>query len=106
MRPYTQSMRLKSLALTILISSLAGTVQARMADISCDDSARLTRTLETVLGAERRSMGLRDPETVLEVWVSQKSGDWTIVQNYSNGTSCIVAAGEHWETLGGVEDPA
>ncbi|MFK7878364.1 hypothetical protein [Roseobacter sp.] len=71
--------------------------QARMSDVSCDDSARMTETLNNVLGAERQGMGLRDPETRLEVWVTTRNGDWLIVQSYANGTSCIVAMGEHWE---------
>jgi len=71
--------------------------QARMSDVSCDDSVRMTETLKEVMGAERQGMGLRDPETMLEVWVTARNGDWLIVQNYANGTSCIVAMGEHWE---------
>ena len=50
------------------------------------------------MGAERQGMGLRDPDTMLEVWVNPRDGEWMIVQNYANGTSCIVAMGEHWET--------
>jgi hypothetical protein len=77
--------------------TLPSVLQAQMSDVSCDDSARLVTTLTEVLGAERQGMGLRDPETVVEVWVSRASGDWLIVQNYANGTSCIVAMGEHWQ---------
>ena len=77
--------------------TLPTVVQARMSDVSCDDKIRMTETLRKVMGAERRGMGLRDPETTLEVWVIQRNGDWIIVQNYANGTSCIVAMGEHWE---------
>lgn len=75
-----------------------------MSDLSCDDSTRMTETLQNVMGAERQGMGLRDPETMLEVWVTRRSGDWMIVQNYANGTSCIVAMCEHWE--GDFIDPA
>jgi hypothetical protein len=74
--------------------TLAG---AKMSDVSCDDSARMFSMLTEVLGAERQGMGLRDPETMLEVWVSPDDGEWMIVQNYANGTSCIVAMGEHWD---------
>lgn len=77
---------------------LPAQAHAQMGDVSCDDSARMTATLKNVLGAERQGMGLRDPETMLEVWVARHSGDWMIVQNYANGTSCIVAMGEHWES--------
>ena len=72
-------------------------VHAKMADVSCDDSARIYSTLKNEMGAERQATGLRDPETVLEVWVKRRNGEWVIVQNYTNGTSCIVAMGEHWE---------
>lgn len=87
--------RLTLSLLLCLVLPVAG--QAKLADVSCDDRARMTETLETVLGAERRGMGLRDPETMLEVWVTRDSGDWLIVQTYANGTACIVAMGEHWD---------
>ena len=88
----------KRLILTLsLCAALPTASLAQMADVSCDDSARIARTLTQVLGAERRGTGLRDPETMLEVWVTRTNGDWVIVQNYANGTSCIVAMGENWE---------
>lgn len=83
-------------AFTVCLA-LPSLAQANMVDVSCDDSARMVTTLTEVLGAERQGVGLRDPETMLEVWVTRRSGDWMIVQNYANGTSCIVAMGEHWE---------
>ncbi len=82
-------------AFALSIPSLS---QAQMGDVSCDDSTRMIATLKDNLGAQRQGMGLRDPETMLEVWVKESSGAWFVVQNYSNGTSCIVAMGEHWET--------
>ncbi len=91
------------LTLATLIA-LPGTADARLADVRCDDSTRLTQTLTRVLGAERQGGGLRDPDTMLEVWVTEPSGRWMIVQTYTNGTSCIVAMGEHWE--GDLPEPA
>lgn len=70
---------------------------AQMSDLSCDDSARLSDTLQNVIGATRTGSGLRDPDTMLEIWVTPHNSEWLIVQSYSNGTSCIVAMGEHWE---------
>lgn len=76
---------------------LSTPASAKLADVTCDDRTRLSKTLVQVMGAERQGMGLRDPETTLEVWVVSHNGDWMIVQNYTNGTSCIVAMGEYWE---------
>lgn len=87
----------KPFVLAALLLSVPATSQARIADVSCDDRSRLTETLSGTMGAERRGAGLRDPETMLEVWVTPHSGDWLIVQHYAGGTSCIVAMGEHWE---------
>lgn len=89
-----KSLFLSALALCFALPSHA---EARLSDVSCDDSPRLVSMLKNDLGAERQGTGLRDPETMLEVWVTKRSGEWMIVQNYANGTSCIVAMGEHWE---------
>lgn len=83
--------------------ALPAVAHAEFSDVSCDDRVRLTETLENVQGAERQGMGLRDPETMLEVWVTPRNGEWVIVQNYTNGTACIVAMGEYWE--GAPADP-
>ncbi len=85
-----------ALALSICFS-VPALAHAQMSDVTCDDRTRLAHMLTHDLGAERQGRGLRDPETLLEIWVTQRNGDWIIVQNYTNGTSCIVAMGEHWE---------
>lgn len=92
---------IRRIALSLTVAALlAPPAYAGLADISCDDSTRLERTLSQVLGAERQASGLRDPDTMLEVWVIGHNGDWLIVQTYTNGTSCIVAMGEYWEAGG------
>lgn len=96
-------MNLRTFLLCVYVT-LPAFAQAQMSDVSCDDTARMTETLKQVIGAERKGMGLRDPETMLEVWVTARNGDWVVVQSYANGTSCIVAMGEHWE--GSFANPA
>lgn len=78
--------------------------QAQLHDLQCDDSARLSQHLKTQSG-ERIGQGLRDPETILEIWQLRNQGDWIIVQSYTNGTSCIVAMGEHWSSLLPAQNP-
>jgi hypothetical protein len=36
----------------------------------------------------------------MEVW-TDAHGDWTLVVRYAHGLSCIVAMGEHWQSLDG-----
>ncbi|MEL6841512.1 MAG: hypothetical protein AAFP85_19710 [Pseudomonadota bacterium] len=89
-----------SIALCVgLCLSIPQVSQARLTDVICDDSSRLKHQLEHVMGATQQARGVRDPEALIEIWIVPRNGDWTIVQNYANGTSCIVAMGEHWEAL-------
>ena len=79
---------------------------ATISDLFCDDSARLEKQLLTIHGAQKLGRGMRGPDALLEMWIAPSSGDWTLVQNYANGTSCIVAMGEHWEPVATLADPA
>lgn len=92
------------LALCIALAPLPG--HARLADVICDDSARLAEQLRLRHRALKLGQGMRGPDAMLEMWISTATGDWTLVQTYANGTSCIVAMGEHWETLAPAADPA
>ena len=78
---------------------LPAAAPAQLAEVICDDRARLEQRLATVQGATRQGQGLRGPDTVLEIWVAPDSGDWILVQSYSSGTACIVAMGESWEAV-------
>lgn len=80
-------------------TALPGMADARLSDLQCDDTKRMTRQLSNVLGAQKQGQGLRGPDAVIEVWIDPRTGDWTLVQSYANGTSCIVAMGDHWQDL-------
>lgn len=99
-------MTLKSAFLIGALMLAPHTGTAQLADVICDASARLEQRLSQVHGAQKQGQGLRGPDAVLQVWISPRTGDWTLVQSYANGTSCIVAMGEHWESLTPAADPA
>lgn len=79
----------------ILCTALAtpAAAQSPIAEVICWPREELVLRLS---GAEVTGSGLRDIETVLEVW-TDASGDWTLVQSHPNGTACILAIGEAWE---------
>jgi hypothetical protein len=66
-----------------------------IAEVICVSRAEL---MQRLTGADVTGAGLRDTETVLEVW-TKPSGDWTLVQSYADGTACILAMGEAWEAV-------
>ncbi len=99
-------MRFFSAIFLCVLATAPRTEAATISDLFCDDSARLEQQLLTIHGAQRLGRGMRGPDALLEVWIAPSSGDWTLVQTYANGTSCIVAMGEHWQELAPNADPA
>ncbi len=97
-------MKMRVLTLVTSLLVLPQLASANLSDVVCDDTARLENQLTNVVGAERRAQGVRDPDALIEIWIVPRNGDWTMVQNYANGTSCILAMGENWEQL--VASPA
>jgi hypothetical protein len=79
----------------ILLCALAPPAAAEtpIAEILCAPRDEIVVRLQ---GATVTGSGLRDSETVLEVW-ARPSGHWVLVQSYANGTACILAMGEAWD---------
>ena len=93
------------LSLVLASAPFAATAGGPLGDVFCDDRARIVEKLETRFGATLAGRGLRGPDAFVEFWVTERSGDWTMVQNYTDGRACIVAMGENWESFGPA-DPA
>ncbi|MEE9387283.1 MAG: hypothetical protein V3U96_01630 [Paracoccaceae bacterium] len=50
-------------------------------------------------GESRQSMGLGANNSVVEIYASIQTGSWTITVTMPSGQTCIVAAGQSFETL-------
>ena len=74
-------------------------------DVICYDRATMLQRLEQTHGATRQGRGMRGPDALLEIWAIPTTGEWTLVQTYASGKSCIVAMGDNWEALES-RDPA
>ncbi len=79
--------------------------QSLIGEVLCGPKAEIHAKLTRQFGAVKTGAGLRGPEAVMEIWTNPKSGDWTLVQTYVEGNSCIVAMGEYWENLNPTETP-
>ncbi|RFP88076.1 hypothetical protein DZK27_10205 [Rhodobacteraceae bacterium 63075] len=89
-----------------MLASAPQIAPAQLSEMICDDKARLEQQLFGASGAVRQGRGMRGPDALLEVWIEPGSGDWTLVQSYPNGTSCLVAMGEHWEVISQQQEPS
>ncbi len=81
-----------------LLLALAGFPAAAspIADVVCAPHDQMVAKLRQQFGETMRGEGVRDPETVMQVWSSDSRGTWTMVMAYADGHSCIVAMGEAW----------
>ncbi len=73
-------------------------VQANMMAMNmCGERDRLVGELEQHFNETVTAIGVVDERAVVEVFVSD-SGSWTIVATGTDGLSCILSAGEGWES--------
>ena len=66
---------------------------------ACHSHADLTEMLNQKFAEQPSALGLQANGHLVEVFVSNDGTSWTIVVTRPDGWSCIVAVGEHWESL-------
>ena len=55
-------------------------------------------SLANQFGEVRRSIGLAQDNTVMELYAAADTGTWTLTVTLPNGQTCLVAAGHNFET--------
>jgi hypothetical protein len=80
----------------LALFALPVAAETPIAEMVCAPHDDMVARLTTAHRATVVGMGVRGPDAVLEIWQAE-DGDWTLVQSYANGQSCILAMGEAWE---------
>ena len=90
-------MRILSSALLAAAIMLPATVPtASNAQTSCADRTVITERLAKNYGEKFTGGGLRNSESIFEVWMSDETGSWTIIMTRPDGKACVMAAGTPW----------
>lgn len=89
---------------TILVGLLLMAAPA-FAQQNCAPRDHVILRLTTLYGEVRRGVGLGGGESIVEIYASEATGTWTIVVTNTQGISCLVAAGQSWETVAPVALP-
>lgn len=66
---------------------------------NCGPRPVVLERLTNGYGETRQSIGLGANNAVVEVFASVETGSWTITVTMPNGMTCLVAAGQAFETL-------
>jgi len=93
----------KAVALvSVALIALAGTASAGEPQAPrqgmCGDRGQVLSTLDGGYKEHPTAMGLASNGTVVEV-LSSEEGTWTIIVTAPNGVSCLMAAGDYWQSL-------
>ena len=65
----------------------------------CAPRATVVEQLEGSWGEVRRSAGLGASNRLIELFVAEETGTWTIIATLPTGLTCILAAGTDFELL-------
>ena len=85
-------------ALSLGLAGLILVPAAGRAAPQCAPHDTVAANLATQFGEARRSMGLAQDNTVMELYAAD-SGTWTLTMTLPNGMTCLVAAGNSFETI-------
>ena len=85
-----------------LISAAAATamflpIVSALADVPCAERGELVKRLSDEYKENPQAMGIINANAVVEIFVSDK-GTWTIIATGTDGKSCVLSAGEGWES--------
>lgn len=85
-------------ALTLGFVGVILITNAAYAQSQCGQRASIVAQLAERYGETARATGLAQ-NSVMEVFASAETGTWTIAVTMPDGTMCLVAAGQGFETL-------
>lgn len=86
----------KTLAFAALISTALGAQAGAQAVCGKRDS--IVAQLASKYGETLQSVGLQQGRGVVEIYASEETGSWTIILTDTRGHSCLMAAGEAFQT--------
>ena len=87
-----------ALMLLGLLGSPAQAQNQRM-NMLCAERNVIVDTLTDRYGEQVHGMGLAHQNRIVEVYVSEETGTWTITVTSADGTTCLMAAGQHFAQI-------
>lgn len=88
------------IAAALMAGPIALPVQATQAAQSvCAERTALLSSLRREYSESPTALGLASNGSVLELLTTTDGKTWTILMTRPDGTSCVIAAGEAWESL-------
>lgn len=94
---------MRPISTSILAAAALAIPALAQAQGNCAERDIVVEQLRTSFGEEFAGGGLRNAESIFEVWMSEEKGTWTILMTMADGRSCVMAAGTNWRGAGPLE---
>lgn len=82
-----------------IIMGVAATAPPAHAQSACATRDAITMGLADKYGETHVGGGLQSETKMVEVWMSETTGSFTILLTTPDGRSCIVSSGNNWTTF-------
>lgn len=83
-------------ALVFGMAAIAPPVAEAQSTNKCGPRGPFVESLTQKYKEVSKGVGLSSATQVVEFWVSEETGTFSILVTYPNGMSCILAAGQNW----------
>jgi hypothetical protein len=87
------------LPLGLAASFLTMPVAVTPVEMVCADRNALLTSLSREYAEAPKELGLANNGTVFELLTTRDGRTWTMLMTKPDGTSCVIAAGEAWESV-------
>lgn len=95
----TKFQTLGALAALILWVATGPTLAQAPRAAICGQRDHVVAQLHTRFGEQVRAVGLAGQTRIVEVFASDETGSWTITVTSVDGVTCLLASGQHYESL-------
>lgn len=92
-------------ALSFGFAVLILATQTAFADASCAERAVVLNELATKYHESRHAMGIAAGNMMMELFAAADTGTWTLTVTAPDGTTCLVASGNAFESVADVLPP-
>ena len=82
----------------LVLAAVPAHATSPIAEVICAPRDEMVQRLTVQYRSSLAGMGVRNVDAVMEVWAAP-DGEWTLVQTYTDGRSCIVAMGSNWDMI-------
>jgi hypothetical protein len=91
-----------ALVTLLAVSASLHSAESQAAGVQCAAHKQIVTLLTKKYSEEPVAAGTVNDDRYMQLFVSS-SGSWTILVTKVDGQSCIVASGENWEKLPGID---